>query len=237
MMKRKALTLGLGLALLCGAPASALTFTENFSTDAANWTDGPGNGDAGNPTFNWIDGVGSDGDGYLETLAGAINDPGTILFRATGANGASGGGFTGDWIAGNVTRLSAFVRHDFTVPGVGSPVPVNFFFRIATGGNFPAAVGIVPIPVLPSAGWTEIAMDIDPTNPLLVIEGAPAFDFDDVFSNVGNVQVGASVPVAFENVPFTSNVDEVSIVPEPSTGLLLGLGVLTLGLGRRRACA
>ena len=207
--------------LAFASPAAALTvgFTETFGVDASGWV----NATSGPLTF--VASGGPDGSSYVETTFGSINDPGTVHFRGNIANFASGGAFAGDWITEGVSFLSADVIHD-------APAPVNFFFRITTGVNFPAHVGLVVIPVLPGV-WTNIGLEIFEANPFLIPEAGPG-TFNTVFSNVTNVQVGVSVPVALENVPFTYGLDNVTIIPEPGTGLLLGGGLVAMAVRRRR---
>jgi hypothetical protein len=51
---------------------------------------------------------------------------------------------------------------------------------------------------------------------------------------VTNVQVGVSVPLALESVPFTYGVANVQIVPEPGTAALVGFGLVGLAASARR---
>lgn len=213
---------GLVMVAVCALalPAASLTlgFTETFDADASGWVD------ATSGPLTWVASGGPDGSGYVESSFGSIHDPGTVQFR--GGPASSGGNFAGDWLTEGVSFLSAQVIHD-------APVPVTFFFRVTTGVNFPAAVGIVPIPVLPGQ-WTDIGLQIYEANPLIILEAGPG-TFPTVFSAVTNVQVGVSVPVGFENAPFTYGLDDVRIVPEPGTGLLLAGGLVAVAI-RRRGC-
>jgi hypothetical protein len=116
-----------------------------------------------------------------------------------------------------VSVLSAQVIHD-------APVPVTFFFRFAGAG---AMVGFAP-PIAPNT-WTAISVAIDPSS--LTRAGGT---FAGVMSNVLNLQVGVSVPLELEGVPFTYGLDKVATVPEPATGALFALGLLGLAAQRRR---
>jgi hypothetical protein len=207
-------------ALALAAPATAVTapFVEEFAVGTSGWVN------AVSGPLTWVAAGGPDGSSYVSSTLGSINAPGTIQFRGNAANGASGGAFAGDWIASGVSVLDAWVRHD-------APMPVSFFFRITTGTNFPAFAGVVPVPVAPNT-WTQISLAIDPGNPLLIPEGP--FTFAQIFGAVTNVQIGVSVPLALENVPFSWDVDRVQIVPEPATGTILTGGLALLGWLRRR---
>jgi len=187
------------MALACATPAAALTvpFTEEFASSSSNWL----NATSGALTFNATGGP--DGGSYVSSTLASISGNGTIQFRANDSANASGDAFVGNWI-GNVSVLSAQVFHD-------APVAVSFFFRFAGAG---AMVALLPA-VAPNT-WTTVSVVIDPAN--LTAAGGT---YAGVMSNVVNLQVGVSVPLEYEGVPFRYGLDKVKIVPEPDTGALL----------------
>ncbi len=202
--------------------APVVPFTEDFATDNSGWRDAF----TGVPTWNASGGP--DGSSFISTTFNfSSNDSGDtpVLFRGQDEFGSSGGAFEGDWIAAGVDEFSVFVRH-------GASEPLNFFTRFASAFNFPGAVAVDFTPVSPGV-WTEISFAIDPANPAFVsFEGT---DFNTVFSSIGHVQVGASVPdgLAGVDTDFTFAIDQPSIVPGP--GSLAMVGIAGLGaLGRRR---
>jgi hypothetical protein len=71
-----------------------------------------------------------------------------------------------------------------------------------------------------------LSFDIFPSNPAFVtFEGT---NFNTVFSNIGHVQIGVSVPASLDALtsPLRFDLDSVSIVPEPGGWLLLTLGMM-----------
>lgn len=219
----RARLLGFAAVLALAAPAGAVTigFVEDFAVDASGWAG------ASLAPLTWVASGGPDGGSYVSFTGLAINDPGTIEFRTNGV-AASGGNFAGSWLSPGVSVLSAQVLHD-------APSPVNVFFRITTGSNSPAIIGIVPIPVLPNT-WTQVSLVLYPSNPLIIPEGPPSL-YNTVLSNVTNVQVGFAVPAALDGNTYTWGLDKVQIVPEPATAGMLagGLALLAAGGRRRRA--
>lgn len=222
---RRALLLLALLTIVSAAAATTVPFTEAFASDAAGWRNGPDTAAA-----DWIGAGGADGGGHIRQPFNFVNSvpgpQGPVLFRAEDEDNASGGAFIGDWIADGVTALTAWVRHDATVP-------VNFFVRFAGPANFPGATAVSFAPIAPGA-WTPIAIGIDPFNPQFVsFEGT---DFNTVFSNIGHVQVGVAVPDALAGVDqiFDFDLDLVTITPEPSSAALLALGLLAAAGLRRR---
>jgi len=234
----------LALAGLLSLPAGAVTsFVEDFDTDSSNWRD-----TTGTLSVNWSESGGAPGASpghasvpFSFTQAGNF---GAVILRGQAPFGSSGGAFTGDWLADGVQSFSAMVRHD-------APVPLTFNLRFATPFNFPGASAVRFQPVFPGQ-WTEISVDIataaataafQPPGPpigagpgvsFVTTEGQP---FSSIFSNVGNIQVGVSVPDGFENNPafFNFDLDQVTLtVPEPaSSSLVLLSSFLLLGIRRR----
>lgn len=213
---------GFVLALAASASATTVPFTESFSADAANWRNG-----AGTATATWTAGGGADGGGFISdtfSFANSVENDTPILLRGQSNFGSSGGAPFGNWLADGVTEYRVSIKHD-------APVPLNFFTRFASPAGFPGAIGLGFAPILPNT-WSELVIPINPGNPQFIsFEGS---DFNTVFSNIGRIQVGVSVPAALAGNPntFTFSIDEVTLVPEPTTlGLVALAGLAAL---RRR---
>jgi hypothetical protein len=208
-----------------GASATTVPFTEDFASGPANWFNAPGT-----QVLAWETTGGPDGGSFVSTpfsFVGSQANDTPVLFRGQDEFGSSGGAFVGNWLSDGVTQFAAMVRHD----GVA---PLNFFARFSSPFNFPGATAVSFIPVMPNQ-WTPIIVPIDPSNPQFVsFEGS---DFGTVFSNIGHVQIGVSVPAGLAGATpmFNFGLDKVSIVPEPATvGLLLaGIGAAAMRRARR----
>ncbi|MEM9082680.1 MAG: hypothetical protein AAGB34_03725, partial [Planctomycetota bacterium] len=134
-------------------------------------------------------------------------------------------GFFGNWIAAGVTQFSFDVKHD--VQG-----PVFFGARFATPANNPA-VNATSFQSVAAGEWATVTIDINPNSPQLDFQ---QIDFNTLFSNVGNIQLVASVPPTGGPTPTLINfeVDNIQIIPTPASGLLLG-GLGFAAARRRRA--
>jgi hypothetical protein len=199
------------------AAAATVPFTETFNANSANWFDSPGT-----TPLAWNVFGGPDGSPFASTNLNFVNfaaNDTPVLFRAQDEFGSSGGAFVGNWVTDGVNGFSASVRHD-------AGVPLNFFVRFAGPANFPGANNIFFIPV-PSGTWTELTAALP--NPNLVYEGP--FTYNQVFSNIGHVQIGISVPQGLAGVdaPFSFDIDNVHIVPEPTSLALLAIGACVIG--------
>lgn len=211
-----------------GSACQAFTvpFVEDFTIGGANWAD-----NAESPV-NHVATGGPDNDAYISADAAFSSAPpdtnDIAVFRAHNAYNSSGDAFVGDWLMADVGQISAYFRHQETAPGL----ELTPFVRVATSNNFPAFAVVAGGPV-PANQWTKVVFDIDPSNPLLTVEGPPNF-FNSTMVSVGNIQFGFSFPESFagSEVLRTFDLDRVSIrVPEPgSMALLLGFSSLALAV-------
>lgn len=175
-----------------------------------------------------IDPVGGVGGSASLTTDFALNSPSEVVFRAESILDTAGLAFTGDWIAGGVSALSAFVTHD-------APVPLGFGFRIATqtvpiSDNFPGAF-VLNLPDVAPNTLTKLTADISPANvfdPGSFLFGDIAFfeggNFNSIFSEVTNVQV--TVGLADGYTEITQEVLDLGLEP---AGALLGDVLPTTG--------
>ena len=217
------LAFGAACAVASAAAADIVGFTENFTTDAANWRNS--NGSA---TLAWSASGGPDGGSYASstfnlssTTAGGF--PPTVI-RAQQSYGSSGGGYVGNWIAAGVTGVRFQFRHDLAEA-------VTVTGRFASAANFPGAAVVTFSPVQPNT-WTTVFIDLTPTSPNFVsFEGT---SYGAVFSNIANMQFGFAVPASMvgQNIDGHFDIANFTIVPAPAGLALLGLGAL--GVSRRR---
>ncbi len=215
------------IVLLAASNASATTvpFVEDFPTDSASWRNFNGSAD-----IDWSATGGPDGGSHAFdsfNFVNSLEDDTPALLRAQDDFGSSSGGFVGDWLTSGVDEFSVMVKHD-------APEPLFFFARFASPFNFPAAVGLEFAPV-PSGVWTELTFALSELSPQLIYEGPSTFA--SVFSNIGNIQMGVTVPAAMAGVDadITFSVDKAAITPEPASILGLGVGAFWfLGGVRRR---
>jgi hypothetical protein len=138
------------------------------------------------------------------------------VFRADPTD--SGGAFAGNWLDAGVSRVQAYVRHNF------DQFPIEFFVRLTNG---PAAVFFADETVPASDDWRLVNFEISPSN--FTFAGGT---FNGVLSNVQNFQVGARILGVVTNPgdpTLLFDADQVSLVPEPSTivmALAIALGAL-----------
>ena len=114
-------------------------------------------------------------------------------------------------------------------PSGGSYASSTFNLISTTAGGFPPTV-IRAQPVQANV-WTTIFINLTATSPNFVsFEGS---SYAAVFSNIGNMQFGFTVPAALvgQNIDGHFDIADFNIVPAPGALALIGL----VGLARRRA--
>lgn len=208
--------------------AVSVPTSENFTIDVANWADS-----SGLAPLSHVSGGGPDGSAYATTTftfntGGGAGGTSAVLFRAQDEFNSSGHAFEGNWISDKITKLTAQVRHN-------APQPLNYFSRFSGPGNFPGGTAIQFAPVLPNV-WTTLTFNISPASPQFVtFEG---MNFGSVFSDVGHIQLGVSIPAALaaDTTAYTYDLDNVIVTPEPTAMCLAALALGSAAMIRRRSC-
>lgn len=222
-MYRSIAVLAAALAVASTAHAASIGAFEDFDSSSANWWDSSNAGPVG-----WSSSGGPDGGAHATTafnFASSMSGDAPVLFRAQDEHNASGGIFEGDYITVGVTELRFWIRHD-------GPSPLTVFTRFSGPANFPGA-NVLDFTPVASGVWTQISLSLTPGNPNLILEGFP---FGNVFSDVGHLQFGISVPEAYSNLDQTIqfDLDKVELVPTPSAAAMLLLAGAGGTLRRRR---
>jgi hypothetical protein len=189
--------------ILAASSASAIVipFTEEFTQSASNWRN-----NAQQP-MTWVAAGGPDGSSYISTSYSFLNQAvgaTPVIIRCQDNFNSSSGAFVGDWIAAGVGEFRVWVRHS-------APSSARFIVRFATTFGFPGAIAETEQPV-PSNQWTLLTFEIREDNPrFLSFEGG---DFATIFSDVGRVQIGVTVPAELARLEgsFTFDADGATIL-------------------------
>jgi hypothetical protein len=209
------------------AVSSFIPFTEGFDLGSSNWL----NVSSAAPTYSSTGGVANTGYIFTSGTVGASNF-GSIVFRGNNSASASGGAFVGNWITAGVQNFQTYVWHN-------APVALNFYVRFDKGSgwaadsnNFlvsPSTWTLLDIPIIDSLGGSGQAFQS--------YEGATGFL--PIFSDIKNIQIalGSGQDASTIGQTYTIGVDNVSIMPEPTVGWLMGVGfgVLILGCRKQKA--
>lgn len=200
--------------VFCGLPAFALVvpFTEDFSANNANWLTGASSNSP------WLATGGVDGGAYISSTATmSTSGFGAPLFRGNATSDASGDAFVGNWLSGDVSLFSAFIKHD-------APVALDIFVRLDAGAGAAASSVFFTVP---SDQWFQMSVPIvnSPTSFQSFGAAGPA-GFSTVFANIQNVQFFASTNSPAGTYGFS--LDKVSAVPEPRAIGLLGVAAFLL---------
>lgn len=207
----------------CVASAAITDFYENFAGGAQNWRNANGAS-----VLAWSANGGPDDGAFVTSVFNLSSTtvggfPPTVI-RAQQGYGSSGGVYAGDWIAAGVTGVSFMFRHN-----LGEAVSVTG--RFATPVNTPGASTVSTLLVNPNT-WTLVSFDLREGSSDIVSLGGGTYA--QIFSNIGNMQIGFTVPAALagQNVIGSFDLTNFAVVPTPGVAALLGLaGVL---LRRRR---
>jgi hypothetical protein len=205
-------------AFVSPASAAILGFNESFAAGSANWRNSNGAAD-----LAWTPSGGPLGLAYATStfnLSGTTvgGFPPTVI-RAHASYGSSDGGYVGNWIAEGATGVTFLFRHDLTEA-------VTVTGRFATPTNAPGASAIANTVVLPNT-WTLITFDLREGSPDIISLGGGTYQA--IFSNIGNMQFGFTVPTALagQNIDGHFDITDFTIVPAPGGAALMLLAAVT----------
>ena len=205
------------------ANAGVSPFTETFESGANGWLQGSFSA----PTYNATGAL--DGSAYISSTAdlNSAGPFGLTIFRGQDDFDASGDAFVGNYLTSGINLITLDFRQN-------SGQDLGIALRVASSQNFPAFAVELPGPVA-SGEWVTLSFELDFSNPLLTIEGAPTQEaFNEVMAAVGNIQLSADRPDGLDTpLVVDFDLDNVSITPAPGSLALLGLGGLAAARRRR----
>lgn len=135
--------------------------------------------------------------------------------------------WTGNYITANVLAISA------SVINLGaSDVSLRFYVSDANGGPATNAAISTQAIVLPSgSGWTNVVFPMSASDLTATLGSVGA-----ALADARDIRILHALTAFFpgENKAAQIGLDNLTAVPEPATGLLLGLGLVALAARRRR---
>jgi hypothetical protein len=220
-------TIGLVSSYFVLFPASAgiIDFRESFASGAANWRNSNGAS-----ILNWSAAGGPGGASFVTSLfnlsATTVGGFPPTVIRAAQSYGSSDGAYVGNWIATGVTGVTFQFRHNLSET-------ISVTGRFATPVNTPGASVVSAVVVAPNT-WTMISFDLREGSSDIVSLGGGTYA--GIFSNIGNMQFGFSVPgaLAGQNIDASFDLTEFAIVPAPGSFAFFGLAAVCGTRGRRR---
>lgn len=210
------------LSLASAASAAIVGFTENFATGSANWRNSNGT-----QQLAWFASGGPEDSTFVRstfnlspTTVGGF--PPTVI-RAHASYPSSNALYAGNWLAEGVTGVSFWFRHSLSEA-------VTLTGRFANPANSPGASTVSQTAIL-SNTWTLVSFDLREGSSDIISLGGSTYA--GVFSNIGNMQFGFTVPapLAGQNIDGQFDLANFQIVPAPGAIALLALAGVA---GRRR---
>jgi hypothetical protein len=227
IMRYTQLTLVLAGLVLAG-PAAAITLgqVDDFQTNKGDW--GPASAVR---TANG--GPEGDGDSFLKYTSTGTEGPGN---RAAVRSDIDGVDWAGNYVSAGVSAISLDVANN-----KGGDVDLNLRLTIGTGtGSSPRTNGTwyttsVAVSVPVGADWANLEFDLTDAA-MSLIQGQGTDSLSDVLAGVTQIRFisAESLTNRGDSIAATMSFDNITAIPEPSTALLLGLGLLGLGARRGR---
>jgi hypothetical protein len=223
IMRYMQLTLVLaGLALAGPAAAITLGQVDDFQTDKGDW--GP---DSAVRQANG--GPEGDGDSFFKYTSTGTGGPEN---RASVRSDIDGVDWAGNYVSAGVSAIAADVENR-------GDVDLNLRLTIGngTGGN-PRTNGTwyttsVAVSVPVGADWANLKFDLTDAA-MSLFQGTDSLS--DVLAGVTQIRFisAESLTNRGDSIAATMSFDNITAIPEPSTALLLGLGLLGLRAHRQR---
>ena len=206
------------------ASADILGFNESFVANSASWRNSNGSTDLAWYPIGGPDGTMSYASSTFNLSTTTVGGFPPTVIRAHASYGSSAGGYVGNWIAAGATGVNFMFRHDLTEA-------VTVTGRFATPTNAPGASVVSTTVILPNT-WTLVSFDLREGSPDIISLGGGTYQA--IFSNIGNMQFGFTVPAALagQNIDGHFDITEFNVVPAPGALALLGVAGV---IGRRRS--
>jgi hypothetical protein len=223
IMRSMQLTLVLaGLALAGPAAAITLGQVDDFQTNKGDWNQ--------NFAVRQVNG-GPDGDGdaffkYTSTGAGGEGS------RASVPSNIDGVDWAGDYVSAGVSAISLDVTNNGAADlNLRLTIGTGTGFRPRENGTWYTTSVAVSVPV--GADWANLKFDLTDAA-MSLVQGTDSLS--DVLAGVTQIRFisAESLTNRGDSIAATMSFDNITAIPEPSTALLLGLGLLGLRAHRQR---